>query len=111
MTKWPDEALEEIGINSSTAIVTLSHDPKLDDLALEVAVKSDAFYIAALGSQKTQKQRRERLRKKGFFENEIARIYGPAGLDIGSLEPAEIALSILAELVSIRRSENIKGIA
>ena len=111
MTEWPDEALEEIGINSSTAIVTLSHDPKLDDPALEVAMKSDAFYIAALGSRKTQKQRRERLSEKGFTENEIARIHGPAGLDIGSLEPAEIALSILAELVSIRRSENIKGIA
>ena len=111
MTEWPDEALEEIGINSSTAIVTLSHDPKLDDPTLEVAMKSDAFYIAALGSRKTQKQRRERLSEKGFTENEIARIHGPAGLDIGSLEPAEIALSILAELVSIRRSENIKGIA
>lgn len=111
MTDWPDEALEEIGINSSTAIVTLSHDPKLDDPALEIAMKSDAFYIAALGSRKTQEQRRERLREKGFTEDEIARIHGPAGLDIGSLEPAEIALSILAELVSIRRAENIKGIA
>jgi len=111
ITDWPDEALEEIGINSSTAIVTLSHDPKLDDPALEVAMKSDAFYIAALGSRKTQKERRARLKEKGFSEKEIARIHGPAGLDIGSLEPAEIALSILAELVSIRRSENIKGIA
>lgn len=111
MTDWPDEALEKIGINSSTAIVTLSHDPKLDDPALEIAMKSDAFYIAALGSRKTQEQRRERLREKGFTEEEIARIHGPAGLDIGSLEPAEIALSILAELVSIRRAENIKGIA
>lgn len=111
MTDWPDEAIEEIGINSSTAIVTLSHDPKLDDPALEIAIRSDAFYIAALGSRKTQEQRRERLRDKGFTEEEIARIHGPAGLDIGSLEPAEIALSILAELVSIRRAENIKGIA
>ncbi|MBT5767623.1 MAG: XdhC family protein [Kordiimonadaceae bacterium] len=111
ITDWPDEALEEIGINSSTAIVTLSHDPKLDDPALEVAMKSDAFYIAALGSRKTQQERSARLKEKGFSEKEIARIHGPAGLDIGSLEPAEIALSILAELVSIRRSENIKGIA
>lgn len=111
MTDWPDEALEKIGINSSTAIVTLSHDPKLDDPALEIAMKSDAFYIAALGSRKTQEDRRERLRDKGFTEAEIARIHGPAGLDIGSLEPAEIALSILAELISIRRAENIKGIA
>ncbi|MDG1438433.1 MAG: XdhC family protein [Emcibacteraceae bacterium] len=111
LTNWPDEVLKEIGINSSTAIVTLSHDPKLDDPALEVAIKSDAFYIAALGSRKTQAQRRKRLRDKGFTEGDIARIHGPAGLDIGSLEPAEIALSILAELVSIRRAENIKGIA
>ncbi|MDA9771757.1 XdhC family protein, partial [Emcibacteraceae bacterium] len=81
------------------------------DPALEVAMKSDAFYIAALGSRKTQQERSARLKEKGFSEKEIARIHGPAGLDIGSLEPAEIALSILAELVSIRRSENIKGIA
>lgn len=111
MTDWPDEALEKIGINASTAIVTLSHDPKLDDPALEIAMRSDAFYIAALGSRKTQAQRRERLQEKGFTEDEIARIHGPAGLDIGGLEPAEIALSILAELVSIRRAENIRGIA
>ncbi|MCC3860508.1 XdhC family protein [Pseudemcibacter aquimaris] len=111
MTDWPDEAIEKIGINSSTAIVTLSHDPKLDDPALEMAMRSDAFYIAALGSRKTQKQRRDRMREKGFTEEEIDRVHGPAGLDIGSLEPAEIALSILAELVSIRRAENIKGIA
>lgn len=111
LTDWPDEALDEIGINASTAIVTLSHDPKLDDPALEIAMRSDAFYIAALGSRKTQKQRRERLRDKGFSETEISRIHGPAGLDIGGLEPAEIALSILAELVSIRRAENIRGIA
>ena len=111
MTDWPDEALEKIGVNSSTAIVTLSHDPKLDDPALECAIRSDAFYVAALGSRKTQKQRKARLLENGYSEVEIARIHGPAGLDIGSLEPAEIALSILAELVSIRRSENIKGIA
>lgn len=111
LTDWPDEALEKIGINASTALVTLSHDPKLDDPALEIAMRSDAFYIAALGSRKTQKQRRERLRDKGFTAAEIARIHGPAGLDIGGLEPAEIALSILAELISIRRAENIRGIA
>ncbi|MBL4603077.1 MAG: XdhC family protein [Emcibacteraceae bacterium] len=111
VTEWPDDALGQIGINSSTAIVTLSHDPKLDDPALEIAIRSKAFYIAALGSRKTQAQRKIRLREKGFTDAEIARIHGPAGLDIGSLEPAEIALSILAELVSVRRAENIKGIA
>ena len=111
ITSWPDEALKKIGINASTAIVTLSHDPKLDDPALEIAVRSEAFYIAALGSLKTQKERKKRLKEKGFSENEIARIHGPAGLDIGALEPAEIALSILSELVATRRAVNIKGIA
>ena len=111
LTDWPDEALEKIGINSSTAIVTLSHDPKLDDPALEIAIRSKAFYIAALGSRKTQAQRRERLREGGFSDAEIARIHGPAGLNIGGLEPAEIALSILAELIKVRRGENIRGIA
>ena len=111
ITSWPDEALKKIGINASTAIVTLSHDPKLDDPALEIAVRSEAFYIAALGSLKTQKERKKRLKEKGFSEDEVARIHGPAGLDIGALEPAEIALSILSELVATRRAENIKGIA
>lgn len=111
ITSWPDEALKKIGINASTAIVTLSHDPKLDDSALEIAVRSEAFYIAALGSLKTQKERKKRLKEKGFSEDEIARIHGPAGLDIGALEPAEIALSILSELVATRRAENIKDIA
>lgn len=111
LTDWPDEALEAIGINSSTAIVTLSHDPKLDDPALEIAIRSKAFYIAALGSRKTHGDRVERLKDKGFTDAEIARIHGPAGLDIGGLEPAEIALSILSELVKVRRSENIRGIA
>ncbi len=100
---WPDEVLSEVDINSSTAIVTLSHDPKLDDPALEIAIRSKAFYIAALGSRKTHQDRVDRLLGKGFTDTEIARIHGPAGLNIGSLEPAEIALSILAEFVSIRR--------
>ena len=102
-TGWPDEVLSELDINSSTAIVTLSHDPKLDDPALEIAIRSKAFYIAALGSIKTHQDRVKRLLDKGFTDTEIARIHGPAGLDIGSLEPAEIALSILAEFVSVRR--------
>jgi len=103
VTDWPDEALEKADINSSTAIVTLSHDPKLDDPALEIAIRSDAFYVAALGSRKTHQDRVGRLKEKGFTDAEIARINGPAGLDIGSLEPAEIALSILAEFVAIYR--------
>lgn len=103
ITDWPDEALEDMTISSSTAIVTLSHDPKLDDPALELAIRSKAFYVAALGSKKTHKDRVARLQEKGFTEQEIARIHGPAGLDIGSLEPAEIALSILSQLIAIHR--------
>lgn len=103
LTDWPDEALEKMTISPSTAIVTLSHDPKLDDPALEIAVRSNAFYVAALGSKKTHKDRVERLRDKGFTDAEIARIHGPAGLDIGSIEPAEIALSILSQLITIHR--------
>ncbi|MBT5187588.1 MAG: XdhC family protein [Kordiimonadaceae bacterium] len=103
VTDWPDEALQQADINSSTAIVTLSHDPKLDDPALEIAIRSDAFYVAALGSRKTHQDRIDRLKDKGFTDMEIARIKGPAGLDIGSLEPAEIALSILAQFVETYR--------
>jgi len=105
---WPDEALTEIDITRSTAVVTLTHDAKLDDLALEKALNSDAFYIASLGSRKTHAARVGRLEKMGFSEDDIARVHGPAGLNIGGLTPAEIALSILAEMVSLYRKDHIK---
>jgi xanthine dehydrogenase accessory factor len=95
-TRWPDEALAAWKPDSGTAIVTLTHDPKIDDPALAAALKSNAFYIAALGSRKTQAARRERLAAMGFTPEEIARIDGPAGIAIGAKTPAEIALSILA---------------
>ena len=99
-TNWPDEALAARTITSGTAIVTLTHDPKLDDAALAIALKSPAFYIASLGSRKTHAARLSRLADMGFTEQELARIHGPAGLNIGAKTPAEIALSVLGELVS-----------
>ena len=100
---WPDEALEALAPDRRTAVVTLSHDPKLDDPALEVALRSPAFYIAALGSRRTHQKRLARLREARFTEAELARIHGPAGLDIGAVSPAEIAVSILAEMTAVLR--------
>jgi xanthine dehydrogenase accessory factor len=99
---WPDEALEKLAPDARTAIVTLTHDPKLDDPALEIALKSPAFYIASLGGRKTHGGRLERLGTLGFDAESLARINGPAGLNIGAVSPAEIAVSILAELTAIR---------
>lgn len=104
---WPDEALERLAPDRRTAVVTLTHDPKLDDPALDVALRSDAFYIAALGSTRTHGRRLERLRALGHDDATLARIHGPAGLDIGAVTPAEIAVSILAEMTMVlRRGEN-----
>ncbi len=100
---WPDEALRDWTLTARSAVVTLTHDPKLDDPALEVALASPAFYIAALGSQKTHAARCERLRAKAFDDVNIARIHGPAGLRIGAKTPAEIALSVVAQMTAILR--------
>ncbi|CAP54890.1 XdhC family protein [Gluconacetobacter diazotrophicus] len=103
MTDWPDEALENVNIDDHTAIVTLTHDPKLDDPTLHAALNSPAFYIGALGSRKTQASRMARLRAEGFDTDRTARIHGPIGLAIGAVGAPEIALSILAEIVAVRR--------
>ncbi len=95
---WPDDALEALAPDRRTAIVTLTHDPKLDDPALTVALRSDAFYIGALGSKRTHAQRLDRLRESGCSEDHFKRIHGPVGLDIGATSPAEIALSILGQI-------------
>ena len=99
-TDWPDFALETLTPDKRTALVTLTHDPKLDDPALQVALRSPAFYIGALGSRKTQAARVKRLQQVGFGETEIARIKAPVGLDIGARSPAEIAVSIIAEITA-----------
>jgi xanthine dehydrogenase accessory factor len=102
---WPDEAMAAIKPNLRTAIVTLTHDPKLDDPALASALKSDAFYIGALGSKKTHGSRLDRLRKLGFSENDLSRIKGPVGLPIGAKSPSEIAISILAQMIQALRQD------
>lgn len=98
LTDWPDEAMAALTPDRRTAVVALTHDPKIDDPALKVALKSDAFYIGALGSAKTHGKRMERLRAAGFDERALARIRGPVGLAIGARSPAEIAVSVLAEV-------------
>lgn len=101
--RWPEEALARLAIDRRTALVALSHDPKLDEPALGAALASDAFYIGALGSRRTHAIRLERLRKSGFDEEQLTRIRGPVGLDIGAVSPAEIAVSILAEITQLLR--------
>jgi xanthine dehydrogenase accessory factor len=100
---WPEEALAAEGLDRRTAVITLTHDPKLDDPALAAALRSEAFYVGALGSRRTQAARRERLAAQGFAPAALDRIHGPVGLAIGAVAPGEIAASILAELVSVLR--------
>ncbi|GGF03476.1 hypothetical protein GCM10011611_06200 [Aliidongia dinghuensis] len=107
-TDWPDEVLPALKPDKRTAIVTLTHDPKIDDPALQAALKSDAFYIGALGSRRTHAKRAERLATAGFDATAFARIHGPVGLDIGALTPGEIAVSILAEITAVLRRDRIK---
>ena len=99
---WADEAFQEMGLDISTAVVTLTHDPKLDDPALESALKSDVFYIGALGSKRTHAKRKERLAEVGITDDMFARIHGPVGLNIGAKSPAEIAVSILGQIIEVR---------
>ena len=103
MTDWPDEAMEALAPDMRTAVVTLTHDPKLDDPALDRALHSQAFYIGALGSRKTHAARLKRLRELGHGEDALSRIRGPVGLNIEAITAPEIALSILAEFVAVRR--------
>jgi xanthine dehydrogenase accessory factor len=100
---WPDEAVAELGLDSRTALVLLTHDPKIDDPALEAALGADVFYIGALGSTRTHAKRVERMRAAGFADAQIDRIHGPVGLDIGAAGPAEIAVAILAEMTAVLR--------
>ena len=103
-TEWPDEAMDALGPDSRTAVVTLTHDPKLDDPALDRALRSGAFYVGALGSRKTHAARLDRLRALGHDDGALARIHGPVGLNLGAVTAAEIALSALAQIVAVRRA-------
>lgn len=96
--EWPDEIIPQIGLDPRTAMIALTHDPKIDDPALNAALKSDLFYIGALGSKKTQASRAQRLKDAGFTEMQIARVHGPIGLSIGAKGAPEIAVSIMAEM-------------
>ena len=100
INKWPDEAFEELDTNENTALIALTHDPKIDDPALQYGLKNKFYYIGALGSKKTHANRCERLKEAGFTEEQINLIHGPIGIKLGGKSAPEIALSIIAQLVS-----------
>ena len=101
--EWPDEIIPKIGLDPRTALIALTHDPKIDDPALHAALASDVFYIGALGSKKTQASRGERLKAAGFTDEQVARIHGPIGLNIGAKGAPEIAVSIMGEVTRCLR--------
>jgi xanthine dehydrogenase accessory factor len=105
LAEWPDQAFSRVKPDRYTAFVALTHDPKIDDPGLIAALRARCFYIGALGSRKTHAKRVERLQSQGFTADEIARIHAPIGLDIGAVSPPEIAVSILAEIVSAMRAK------
>jgi len=109
VTQWPDEALRENQLTPRSALVALVHDPKIDDPALIAALKSQCFYIGALGSRKNQAARLARLKQEGFADEQLARIHGPVGLNIGARSPAEIAISILAQMTQKLRAGGGSG--
>ena len=100
INKWPNEAFKEIKTDQNTALIALTHDPKIDDPALQHALRNNFFYIGALGSKKTHSNRSSRLKKNGFNDNEINKIFGPIGIKLGGKSAPEIALSIISQLVS-----------
>ena len=109
LAEWPDTALPKVGLDNWTAFVALTHDPKIDEPALEAALKSQCFYVGALGSKKTHARRVESLKKRGMSEQMLARIHAPIGLSIGAASPSEIALAILAEItMRLRRGPEAK---
>ena len=106
IAEWPDVALPPLGIDRYTAFVALTHDPKIDDPGLTIALKSDCFYVGALGSRKTHSRRVTRLKEeRGFTDNDLGRIHSPIGLDIGAVSPSEIAVAIMGEITTRLRQE------
>ncbi len=108
-TEWPDEALARLKPDKRSVIITLTHDPKLDDPALTEALKSPAFLIGALGSRKTHATRLKRLGELGFQQADLDRIHGPVGLNIGAISPSEMAVSILGQVISVLRADRLKA--
>jgi xanthine dehydrogenase accessory factor len=109
IAEWPDEALAAKPLDRYTAICLLTHDPKIDDVALVAALRADCFYIGALGSRKTHAKRLERMKAQGFGDSALARIHAPIGLDIGAVSPAEIAVSIAGEIVAGLRKKPLRA--
>ncbi len=107
--QWPDEALADAPLDRFTAVCLLTHDPKIDDPALKIALEADCFYVGALGSRKTHARRLERMRAAGFGDAALARIHAPIGLDIGAVSPAEIAVSIIGEIVASLRKKPLRS--
>ncbi len=106
VVEWPPEAFERLGIDRATYIAVLTHDPKLDDAALSIALRSEAAYVGAIGSRRAQAKRRERLLGAGLGDDELSRLAAPIGLDLGATSPEETALSILAEVVAVRNGRD-----
>ena len=106
---WPQDILPELHVDEQTAIVTLTHDPKLDDPALQFCLKTNVFYIGCLGSNKTHNSRILRLKKKGFKDKEISKLHGPIGLSIGAKTPTEIAISIISQIIEEKNKFNVKA--
>ena len=107
VAEWPDDAMDTLAPDKRTAVVTLTHDPKLDDPALAAALRSPAFYIGSLGSTQTHAKRLQRLKDEGFSNADVARIHGPVGLNIKAKTPSEIAVAILGQVVAILREANV----
>jgi xanthine dehydrogenase accessory factor len=109
LAEWPDAVLPAMNIDRYTAMCLFTHDPKIDDAGLIPALKADCFYIGALGSRKTHQRRIERMHAAGFADADLARIHAPIGLDIGSVSPAEIAVSVLGEIIMALRKKPLRG--
>jgi xanthine dehydrogenase accessory factor len=107
--KWPRSAFAEIDLSPDTAVALLTHDPKIDDPALKVVLNSDVFYIGALGSRKTHAKRLKRLASMGFTNEQVERIHAPIGLDIGAVNPQEIAVAIMAEIIAVSRGSHLSN--
>jgi len=108
LADWPQDVLATVGLDRYTAVCLLTHDPKIDDPALIAALKAECFYIGALGSRKTHAKRLERMMAEGFDEASLGRIHAPIGLDIGSVSPAEIAVSVLGEIIMSLRKKPLR---
>jgi xanthine dehydrogenase accessory factor len=105
IAEWPDEVLPSLGLDARTALIALTHDPKIDDVALKLGLASEAFYIGALGSTRTHAKRLDRLKAQGIADHALARIHAPIGLDIGAQGSAEIALSIMSQVTGVLRGK------